>query len=502
MNRCRFQVFALGLALGLGPTAEIELRAESVDAQPISLRDVPLLLVDDNGLSAQHGVVRTLHPARTRANPVLEADRPWEGDRVYTYGSVHFDEATGRYRLWYMSRTQRPDGIKPAPQLRAGGQDVVLLATSRDGVTWEKPNLGLHAYDGSTANNIVFDAHSPAVVLDRFEHDPARRLKLLSHFRGGFLAAFSADGVRWTEFSKNPVFMGGDTMSMTQDPRTGEFLAYFKKADASRPGRIVWLTRSRDFQTWSEPKLVMQTDEEDNRWASGPEQRTEVYNMAVFPHAAGFIGLPTIFRVMSSAPKEAKKALGQSGQDGPIDVQMATSRDGETWQRTNPRLAMIPRGAPGTFDGGVILGVTSNSVEAGDETWIYYTAINTGHGAPVPPKRITIGRAEWRRHGFASLDASPAGGWVETKPLRFATDGLILNADAARGEVRVALLEADGAAVAGRTLADCVPLRADATRWAVRWSEGGAVPTDRPVRLRIELTSARLFSIASAAAPH
>jgi hypothetical protein len=48
--------------------------------------------------------------------------------------------------------------------------DVVLYATSRDGVSWEKPALGLHAYDGSSANNIVADFHSPAVVVDRFAH--------------------------------------------------------------------------------------------------------------------------------------------------------------------------------------------------------------------------------------------------------------------------------------------------------------------------------------------
>ena len=76
--------------------------------------------------------------------------------------------------------------------------------------------------------------------------------------------------------------------------------------------------------------------------------------------------------------------------------------------------------------------------------WIYYSAINTGHGAPVPPKRITIGRAEWRRHGFVSLDAGPEGGEVETQPLQFDSAGLVVNADAGHGELRVAVLEADG----------------------------------------------------------
>jgi hypothetical protein len=221
----------------------------------------------------------------------------------------------------------------------------------------------------------------------------------------------------------------------------------------------------------------------------------EVYNMAVYPHAGGFVGMPTMFRVMARTPKEVKLAPSQSGNDGPIDVQMATSTDGEKWVRTHPRVHVIPRGAPGTFDGGTILGLTSNRVDAGDETWIYYTAINTGHGAPIPPKRITIGRAEWRRDGFASLDAGPAGGRLETQPLRVATPGLIINADASRGELRVALLESDGRPIAGRGFADCEPLRANETRWEARWRDGRSIPTDRPLRVGIEMTNTRLFSL-------
>ncbi|MBI5769928.1 MAG: hypothetical protein HZA93_19285 [Verrucomicrobia bacterium] len=466
-------------------------------AGPLALDSQPLLFVDDTPIAAQRGLTRSFHPARTRAAPVLQPDRPWEGNRVYVYGSVHRDEASGQFWLWYMGNSPQTAGAPAAPKLRRGGQNLVLFATSKDGLTWEKPALGLHEYAGSTANNIVFDAQSPAVVVDRFERDPARRFKLLTYFHGGYLAAFSADGRRWTEFPKNPVFEGGDTMSMTQDPRSGEFLAYFKKPDTRVPGRLVWLTRSRDFRTWSAPKLVFHADAEDNRWATNPDQRTEVYDMTVLPHAGGFVGLPAMFRVVSRTDKSVKLPAGQSGHDGPIDIQLATSTDGERWQRPTTRVNMIPRGAPGTFDGGTILGLSSNAIEVGDETWLYYTAINTGHGAPMPPKRITLGRAAWRRHGFASLDAAAAGGQLDTVPLRFTAPQLVLNADATGGEARVALLEADGRAIAGRALADCTPLRADATHWTVRWRDGAAVPTDRAVRLRIALTDACLFSLSA-----
>ncbi len=440
--------------------------------------------------------MRTYHPARTRSAPVLQADRPWEGDRVYTYGSVAYDPVEKIFRLWYMSRSQRPDGSKPAPQLRGYGQDVVLLATSRDGVAWDKPNLGRHRYDDSTANNIVADFHSPAVVEDRFERDAAKRFKMLGYYRGGYYSGFSADGVHWTPCSEAPVFKGDDTMSLTQNPHTGEFMAYFKMSSKEVQGRVVWLTRSRDLQKWTEPKLVFHSDAEDMRWGTGTEPRTEVYNMAVYPHAAGFIGFPTMFRVMYRAPKGEKLHISQSGHDGPIDVQLITSTDGEKWQRTWPRVNIIPRGAPGTFDGGAILGVSSNCVDFGDETWSYYTALTTGHGGIVPIKRLNIGRAEWRRHGFASLDASPSGGSLETRPLRFGTDSLLVNADATHGELRIALLEADGKPVNGRSFEDCEPLRGDHTRWEARWRGGRTVPTDRPVRVAILMTSTRLYSLA------
>ncbi|MCX7827160.1 MAG: hypothetical protein N2689_16645, partial [Verrucomicrobiae bacterium] len=258
--------------------------------------------------------------------------------------------------------------------------------------------------------------------------------------------------------------------------------------------RVVWLSGSRDFQTWTEPELVFAPDEEDDVWASGPEQRAEVYNMSVFPHAAGFLGLPTIFRVTAARRPQSELTPGQSPDDGPIDVQLATSADGRVWKRTQPRLNVIPRGAPGTFDGGSILGVSSTAVHAGDETCVYYTAMTTTHGGPMPPKRLTIGRAAWRRHGFVSLDATGRGR-VETKPLRLGASSLIINADARRGELRVTLLEADGRAIAGFGLEDCGPLRDDSTRWIARWRSGASVPTDRPVRVVVEMNNARLFSV-------
>ena len=433
----------------------------------IALRELPLLFADDSGIASRTGAVRTVHVAHSRDAPVIEADA-----RVYVYGSVYLEE--GLLRLWYMTRTSAYSG------------DCVLHATSRDGLNWLKDA------------NIVFNIHSPSVLLDTRETDPAKRYKMLGAKSGGYHAAFSADGLHWSWYPRNPVLKHSDTITLAQDPFSGEYLAFHKRPATIRGierRRTVWLSRSRGFQEWSEPELVFAPDEQDDVWVSDPNQRTEVYNMSVYPHAAGFIGLPTMFRLIKRIPK-SEVTPGQSPDDGPIDVQLATSADGRMWHRTEPRVNVIPRGAPGSFDGGAILGVTSTCVHVGDKTWVFYTGLTTTHGGPMPPKRLSIGRAEWRRHGFVSLDAAGRGR-VETQPLRLGTPSLIVNADASCGDLRVALLEADGRSIPGLALEDSEPLCADATRWTARWKSEAKPPTDRSVHVVLELNKCRLFSLST-----
>jgi hypothetical protein len=471
--------------LALAPAASAE--------NPIALDGHPLLFADDSGVASRANVTRTVHPARTESRPVIEADRPWEGDRVYVYGSVYRDPATQTFRLWY------------------GSMGEVLYATSADGLRWDKPALGLHASgDATKTNNIVHYIHSPSVLLDPRESDPAKRYKMVGskfitdtqsgkvdRLRTGYYTAVSPDGLRWRETSTAPIISNWwDTVTLTQDARTGDIMVFHKRHwnHLGFNRRTVWLTRSSDFQTWSEPELVFAPDAEDDAWVTLPDQRTEVYNMSVLPHAAGFIGLPTMFRLTAAH----RKGVGpnQSPDDGPINVQLVTSADGRVWTRTSPRTVVIANGADGTFDAGCILGVSSTAVHVGDETWLYYTGINTTHGGPMPPKRIAIGRAVWRLHGFASLDAAD-GGRVETKPLRLASPRLAVNADASRGELRVGILEADGTPVPGLSPQDCQPLRTDATRHAPRWTSGRTPPADRPVRVVVEFENSRLFSLSS-----
>ncbi|MDF3058259.1 MAG: hypothetical protein K0R17_2474 [Rariglobus sp.] len=453
--------------------------------EPLMLGAVPLLVVDDGGLVSATGVRRTFHPARTLAKPVMEADRPVEGGRVYIYGSVIFDPKQKRLRMWYGT---------PKPS-------KVLYATSSDGLEWTKPAVGLFSDDNSFRNNIVHHGHSPSVLRDEFEMDPEKRYKMLrAGGDGAGYVAYSADGIRWTDYSSEPVFTcpGGDTMTLAQNPRTGEYLAYHKNLTEIRgiKRRTVWLTRSRDLMHWDVPQLVFVPDEKDEDWTTpNSKQRADVYVMSVFPHASGFVGMPSIFRIETTRPP-GELTPGQAGDDGPIDIQLVTSADGVSWARTEPRVNMIPRGAHGDFDRGALLGVSNTPVNVGDRTWVYYTALTTSHGAPIPLKRISIGRAEWRLHGFASLDAEGAGE-VETKPVRFLHRRLVINTDASEGEVRVELRDLSGKTLPGYSFADSKPVSIDATRCVVRWKTDD-IPIGQPLTIAVKMRSARLFSLWSA----
>ena len=454
--------------------------AQNANPAPIKLGDLPLLFADDSAIAAQEGVTRTVHPGKTSTEPVLSPDRPWEGCRVYATGAVYFDESQRLFRLWY------------------GSSGSLLYATSADGVQWDRPALDIYPYKDSKTTNITFRGFScPSVLLDRRESDPAKRYKMVgSRVIKGYHSAYSPDGLHWTEI-KQPIFMYHDTITLTQDSRSGDYLAYHKRHWNHRGfnRRTVWLSRSHDFQTWSEPHMVFAPDEEDDAWATSPPQRTEVYNMAVLPHASGFLGFPTMFRVTNLIDAKTVKPQ-QSSTDGSINVQLVTSIDGEAWQRTSPRVIVIPNGPPGSFDAGCILNVSSMAAHTDKQTCLYYTGVNTTHGGTLPPKRMCLGRAVWRRHGFVSLDATREAR-IETHPLQLASPSLTVNADAHNGRLRVAVLEADGRPISGLSLDDCEPLADDATQHMLRWKSNQPLPTDRPVRLVIAMTASRLFSLES-----
>ena len=473
---------------------------------PIALRDgAPGLFLDDALVARRRGVKQAIHPGEVLDRPVLEPDQPWEGARANIYGTVLRDPGSGRFRMWYQGNVRRNGenyGEREGEGLqhvhRPGRGDTVMYATSEDGLHWEKPELGLYLYEGSTANNILYNFHTPSLICDAREVDPGKRYKMAGYQGGdppGYRAAYSADGLRWYPYEKELILPGGDTLTLTQHPDTGEYLAYHKQYTEVRgfPRRLIYLSRSWDFQDWTEPQLVLAPDEIDDLWAIGPDQRTEFYIMSVFPWGGIFLGLVAVLQV-TRIHGQVRRDLWQSPVDGPCATELVYSHDGVRWCRLEERAPVIPTGGLGRFDGGMILAVANAPVVAGDEMWIYYSAFNTWHGATMPPKRATIGLAKWRRDGFVSLDANYTGGEVETVPLETAAGALYVNADASRGSLRVEVLDASGEVIPGYARADCTPINGDGARLRVRWRDRSMLPESDSLRLRFLPVGAGLFS--------
>ena len=451
----------------------------------------PQIFVDDWIISSKKGVVRTLHPCKKLDEPVMEPKHPWESDRIYTYGTVHYDADRKRFRMWHQtSFTTRPETRDP--RLHHESSALVLQAVSGDGVHWIRPNLGLYDFEGSGKNNIVFDLASPSVIVDEREDDPAKRYKMAGSHRG-YRAAYSADGLTWKDYPVNPIMSSGDTITTTRDPATGDYLAFHKRPAEVRGHRrrSVWLSTSQDFQKWSKPTLILAPDEQDDAWVQNPQERTEFYVMSGFPYGGQFLGLLSVFKL--TEVYESVSA-NQSPHDGPIDIQLTHSRDGRDWKRFEDRSPIIPLGEPGAFDAGCILGVSNPPVIYNDEIWVYYTGINTTHGGALPPKRITIGRAAWRLDGFVSLDAGPEGGIVETVPLKLPSGRLEVNADASKGSLAVEVLSVGGKAQPGFSKGSCEEVGSDSIRHVIRWNGNDRLEMPEPVRLRFYLRNAKLYS--------
>ena len=114
--------------------------------------------------------------AKSAKNPLITEDQPWDGAWLNSNPSIVY--RAGIFQLWWTAKlvcpgatppncTRRPDAVPhhhtcchpgynfsvPASAEPSGG---LLYAHSTDGVTWERPRLGLNSVLGSTQNNVVF----------------------------------------------------------------------------------------------------------------------------------------------------------------------------------------------------------------------------------------------------------------------------------------------------------------------------------------------------------
>ena len=209
------------------------------------------LVLDTRVIARTDNARLSVTPAtKSTANPLFGEDRPWEMRFDNLYPNVLWDVEEEIYKCWYspfcidyrsggMTLEQRQSTRYDSPPDR---EMAVCYATSRDGIGWQKPDLGLVDYRGSRANNMVLRGpHGAGVLKDARETDPARRYKMFASLGEQELAvAFSADGIRWGRFlrcsSINPYQVDGTHYHALWVEERGEYVGFTRLRDPRTTG--------------------------------------------------------------------------------------------------------------------------------------------------------------------------------------------------------------------------------------------------------------------------
>lgn len=483
-------------------------------AQQINVLDAgsrSQLLLDPSLVFDAERVSFSLHPGRKHPqNPLMVADKPWEGGYVSMFaGTVMFDQSDSLFKMWYTCENN--------PEYFA--ERGICYATSRDGLTWEKPAAGTRkARNGKPHNSVLALGDCPSVFRDEGDPDPARRYKMIAFdVNRGYMAYVSPDGLNWKEQSAKPVVpisYVDDVVSAFHDRAAGEFglLGKLSTPVFGRVRRSIYLATSRDFRHWSRPEPAFLADRRDDLGTLGRLERvrsllnvpnnpnvmrTEFYGAGVYLAESCTIGFPWVFTISANVPVPGN-------QEGPIDVQVALTRDRETWSRPF-RTPIIPLGKPGEWDSGMIL-TASQAIDVGDEVWLYYGGHNHTHGLVADytlrdkgqQKYIgASGLAMWKKDRFGSADGPAEGATLTTIPLRFSGTRLEINASTKpQGEVRVELLDAAGQPLSGFGISE--PIAGDNLRHPVviPGQNDLALLAGRSITLRFHLRDASLFAFA------
>jgi hypothetical protein len=447
--------------------------SEHGNCETVAISEGPQLFLDDYLVAFEKNLERRIQqPEKHPANPLVVQDFPWEERLIEIYGTSLHEPDLGKFRMWYLA------GANPD----ASPEYYMCYAESPNGIEWMKPLIGTANMPGFPKHNVVVPGgHGMCVLKNLEENDPQRRYRGL----GGRMIAFSPDGTEWTmEAFKSA---GKNDTSSSVVWWKGEYLAYVRNQanDPKWPGvmRAVALSSSTDFLDWTPKETIFLTDEEDGYpW-------TQVYGMAVTPYADVLVGIPWFLHLDKI---EGNNSLGD------MDVQLMVSRDGRSWERVADRETFLEP-TPGTWDQGRVFPGTT-LVMKDDLIHLYYTGIGTRHGEQAG--KPGIGLATLPADRFVSLrpKIQSEEAILETHPLEFAGNTLLLNAEIGGEDLSVEVLDSDGKVVPGYSRAESRLLAHDNLRYRATWDGGDGdsllerLPAVRPLALRFVLRGGELFA--------
>ena len=197
--------------------------------------------------------------------------------------------------------------------------------------------------------------------------------------------------------------------------------------------RDIAISRSADLLHWTPGIRVFEGDDDDP-----PE--TEFYGMPLFQWGNQWIGFLEYYDPLNEI----------------LNLQLATSRDGDRWARACSRRTYFDVGSSDSWDSTWVAFPPSPRIVAGEEMLFWYTGRPIAHRRPEGvPFRASIGLARAPRDRFAGLRAGPDGGELTTDWIEIGAPRLLLNIGAACDAISVAVTGDDGQPLDGFDHKDC-----------------------------------------------
>ncbi|NQU10735.1 hypothetical protein HQ590_08095 [bacterium] len=479
------------------------------DASMLSIRSIRQHFFDDLLIESVENVERVVHrPTRDPASPVLKADRPWEHVLECTVSAVSVlrDPKDGLFKCWYMEGDNNPQRLAKVGKLADPLSQMfrVCYAQSADGLTWDKPLLGIQNHNGQDTNIVLGGPDYGSVyamdpIIDPHEPDPHQRFKSLYAWYPLDLswvqtvAVHSADGIHWKPFAEKPSFGKSgprcdDVAKMFYDPvgrlfvmttrhdcmyagsvnlnnpRVGTFTIPHYPHDYYRCNkRRIFQSESPDFLHWTEPYLILAPQD----GFDGIDHT--FYGMPQFDLGDVRVGFLNVFRYVQNDLK----------------VQLVYSRNGKQWRRFDQGQTWLDRGAPGAWDS-VMVAIENRPIPVGDEWFIYYGGATCHHDwwlmgckedLDVPEAHdlnlanYAVGLLRIRQEGIVGMHANHVRqGIMITRPLISAGSKLVINAECGRrGAIDVEVVDAMDRVLPGFSRQDCDTFQGDQINHTVSW---------------------------------
>lgn len=487
--------------------------------------------LDNEWIEVTPGVTRKLQqPKKHPLNPVVRQEQWWEGEIIQPYCTM-YDEEDRLFKMWARVGSDAQAGYVD------GHAAFTAYLVSTDGVHWQRPSLGVTDISGRRDHNVVFVGHETdttavqhrkgVIAPNNYEYQGKKGfiwsvikhphpktelekfvgLAFLMKRRGAYIVT-SPDGTHWSCDEDAPFWQtphdvsgkGDDALMHLMYDKVKQKWVIYRRIIPEHGKRMIavesdrYLPRvdryyrsyayaeSEDLRHWTNHQHILSMNPDD-------PADTELYQFACHQYGDVYVGFMSVFYLRSPQP---------------LDIQLATSRDGIHFTRVRQGEAFIPAGPFGYYDYMAMACSQPEPVLVDDTVYIYYAACNFAHDVQhynYKEQGCGAALATFKRDRFVALETSdldPGPCRVVTKPFVVRHPKLFINATTwGQGSIRVEALTDDWQPVSGFVYSQAGDISGDALDHPVRWEDNADLGPlmGREIRLKFYMTRARLYAM-------